>query len=134
MDNTSFTTLSKKRFDKNNRRKIGNNTYAYLVDEPSGIRWIKIAYHGNTIARLSDILVWVDDCGWNTVTTLLRINQILNDNNVPFYWNFKGCFRRMYPFSQSWDTKDYAVRNVSGYYEYRSAMFNKAGREWFDAN
>jgi hypothetical protein len=134
MDNTNFATLSKKRFTKG-RRKIGNNTYAYdNGTQIDGERIISVYYHDNMIASLTDNVIYLTDQGWNTVTTRARLHQIIGDNNVPFYWNSHGVFRNMYPFSQQFDTKDYAVTERVGYGQRKHVYFRRNSEGWFDAS
>lgn len=59
-------------------KKIAHNTMAEKM--PGGVR---VRYHGNTIAELTENRDWIGNAGWSTVTTSQRLNRIAQDNNLP---------------------------------------------------
>ena len=62
------------RYDK----KIAHNTVAEKM--PGGVR---VRYHGNNIAELTETRVWLSSAGWDTVTTSTRLDKIATDNGLP---------------------------------------------------
>lgn len=60
--------------------KLAHNTYAVRTGSNS----IEITYHGNTIARcdLDTMAITLGTCGFETLTTLGRLDQIARGNRV----------------------------------------------------
>lgn len=60
--------------------KLAHNTYAVRT----GSNTIEITYHGNAIARcdLDTMAITLDTCGFETLTTLGRLDQIARGNRV----------------------------------------------------
>lgn len=69
------------------KRTLANNTVAHrsYVDGS-----VSIAYHGNTIAELTNNDVYVSNCGWGSPTTRERINSVLKENGIPFHVSQKN--------------------------------------------
>jgi hypothetical protein len=57
----------------------------------------EVYLHGNKVAEISPNYVYVQDCGWQTVTTKSRINAILRSYNLgnvsakKFQWFVNGA-------------------------------------------
>jgi hypothetical protein len=88
MSNLSFKTFAHpvflKKFLNEGRYKDNRQlAYATWVSENDGA--FLLSHHNSVIAQIEDWRVMVANCGYTSSTTRARINQVLRDNDIPFY-------------------------------------------------
>lgn len=62
----------------------GMVAYATTVSRGTSSRSIHVQHHGNEIARLTPMTLWVSCAGYSSSTTRDRLNAILKDNDVHY--------------------------------------------------
>jgi hypothetical protein len=70
-------------------RRLGSNSgmtlaYATVISREDNTRTIHVLHHGNEIARLTPMTLWVSCAGYSSSTTRDRLNAILKDNDVHY--------------------------------------------------
>ena len=96
--------------------RIANNTEVIKWDNEINCTEFGIRLHGNLIARLDYSSIILYTAGWYTFTTKSRLNDILQDNNIPFKiyqenykWYIWGNYNGNYP------TNDYRQNRMEFY-------------------
>ena len=63
-------------------------------------RWangaIAVRQHGNTIAVLSPLALFVTNCGWDSSTTANRLRKIMGDNKIGYYVRIRDFGMRLF--------------------------------------
>ena len=85
MSNLSLPTMSfpnlERLLDKRTSLTLG---YATTATRDPHKRTIHVLHHGNEIARLTPMTLWVSNAGYSSSTTRSRLNKILLANGIPF--------------------------------------------------
>jgi len=55
------------------------NTEVETTTDNEGYTVSSVSLHGHTIAEVSDSIILISDCGWQTSTTKSRLNAILRE-------------------------------------------------------
>jgi hypothetical protein len=123
MSNLSFKSKAHPVYLKNflGNRYIRELAYSTYVKSPVVGNFV-ITHHDNVIAEISDWEVYLTNAGWGSSTTRTRLNQILRDNDIPFYVAQRNYSQVLFQRGEDGDT---VITD-----EFRSASFRMNAGVW----
>lgn len=95
MSNLKLPTMSYAALMATERLTSKPKKIAYATTAEYANGYITIRHHGNAIALIARNIIVIDNCGWDSDTTVNRLRKVMRDNNIPYYVRIRDFEMRL---------------------------------------